>query len=88
MRTILAALVKSPVFRKQYIRVVVLETWKQQMGPLVVKYTKRLTIRKNILCIYVSSDALKHELRYSKDKIIAFMNEALEEQLISDVQIR
>lgn len=88
MQSILRELVKSPAMRRQYIRVVVHETWIEQMGPLVVKYTKKLSIRKNTLSVYVTSDPLRHELRYHKSKIIDMMNEKLGENLIQEVIIK
>ena len=57
------------------------------MGPLVVKYTKRLTINKGTLTVSVSSAPLRQELMFNKVKIIEMMNKAFGEELVKEVVI-
>lgn len=80
-------MVKAPGIRRQYLKVVMKTTWEEEMGPLVVKYTKRLTINKGTLTVSVSSAPLRQELMFNKVKIIEMMNKAFGEELVKEVVI-
>ena len=79
--------VKSPGIRKQYLKVIIKEAWTNLMGPMVVKYTKSLALKKGKLHINVTSAPLRQELLINKIKIIQNMNEAIGEQLIEDISV-
>lgn len=83
----MSELVKAPGIRRQYLKVVMKTTWEEEMGPLVVKYTKRLTINKGTLTVSVSSAPLRQELMFNKVKIIEMMNKAFCEELVKEVVI-
>lgn len=83
----MSELVKAPGIRRQYLKVVMKTTWEEEMGPLVVKYTKRLTINKGTLTVSVSSAPLRQELMFNKVKIIEMMNKAFGEELVKEVVI-
>ncbi len=87
LKELMAELVKSPGIRKQYLKVVMKSTWEEEMGPLVVKYTKRLTINNGTLTVSVTSAPLRQELMFSKARIIEMMNRAFGEELIKEVVI-
>ena len=86
-KELMSELVKAPGIRRQYLKVVMKTTWEEEMGPLVVKYTKRLTINKGTLTVCVSSAPLRQELMFNKVKIIEMMNKAFGEELVKEVVI-
>jgi len=61
------------------------EAWSTNMGPMVLKYTKGMTLRKGVLTIKVTSAPLRQELLLNKIKIIDMLNEFLGENLIEDI---
>ncbi len=63
------------------------DAWVEVMGPPIVKYTTKLSCAKSKLYVQVSSPALKHELNYSKEKIIQVLNEKLGEPVIREVVV-
>jgi len=62
--------------------------WEEVMGKTIARYTDKIQLIKDTLFIYTSVGALKQELIYQKPKIIARINEALNEQVITDVIIK
>ena len=79
--------VKSPGIRKQYLRVVIKEAWSNEMGPMVVKYTKKMSLNKGIITVTVTSAPLRQELLINKIKIIQMLNSALGEHLVNDLMV-
>ncbi|MDB4297305.1 DUF721 domain-containing protein [Flavobacteriaceae bacterium] len=53
------------------------EEWKNLMGPGVQTYTDKITLKGGTLIVKITSAALRTELSYGKEKIVAMMNEAL-----------
>ena len=64
------------------------DVWEEIMGKTIARYTDKIQIIKNTLFIYTSVGALKQELIYQKPKIIERVNEALHENVITDVIVK
>ena len=74
---------------KSGIRAVQIEdVWSDIMGKSIARYTDKIQIIKNTLFIYTSVAPLKNELIYQKPKIIERVNEAFNENVISDVIVK
>jgi hypothetical protein len=63
------------------------EVWENIMGKTVAKYTDKICIYGNKLCITTTIAPLKSELSYQKETIIQRVNEALGEKIIKEVVI-
>lgn len=61
--------------------------WKDEMGPVIAGYTKRISFTEGILTVCVSSAPLRKELMMGKDKLIKNLNEAIGTPVIREVQI-
>ncbi len=61
--------------------------WKEEMGPIISSYTKKLYFKDGLLKIYLTSAPLKKELSMNKIKIIENINAALGSPLVTDVEI-
>jgi hypothetical protein len=71
------------------LRAVQIETvWEEIMGKTIARYTDKIQIINNTLYIYTSVAPLKQELTYQKPKIIERVNEALHENVITEVIIK
>ncbi|HOZ96946.1 MAG TPA: DUF721 domain-containing protein [Niabella sp.] len=64
------------------------DIWKDIMGITVAKYTDKLQIIGNKLFIYTAVAPLRNELHFQKEKIIERVNEALGQQVISEVVLK
>ena len=64
------------------------KVWKDLMGEMVDRYTASLKVTNNKLIILITSGPLKHELAYSKDKLIAKINERMGDAFIKEIIIR
>ena len=74
---------------KSGLRAVQIEdVWEEIMGKTIARYTDRLQIINNTLFIYTSVGALKQELVFQKPKIIERVNEALHEQVITEIIVK
>ena len=62
--------------------------WEELMGKTIARYTDKIEIVNHTLIIYTAVGALKHELVYQKSKIIERVNEAFNENVISEVIIK
>jgi len=87
LKQLMQEYVKSPGIRKQYLRVVIKEAWSNEMGPMVVKYTKKMSLNKGIITVTVTSAPLRQELLINKIKIIQMLNSALGEHLVNDLMV-
>lgn len=87
LKELMQEYVKSPGIRRQYLRVILKEAWSVEMGPMVLKYTKKMVLTKGILTVTVSSAPLRQELILNKIKIIQMLNAAIGEHLIDDMNV-
>ena len=65
-----------------------LNSWEKIVGKMIAKHTQDVYINNKKLFIKVDSDALRHELLYSREKIKNSMNEEAGEELIEDVILK
>ena len=61
--------------------------WRKMMGEMIANRTTSISLRGGKLYLKVDSAALKHELTYSKEKIMELFNAELGEKAITDVFI-
>jgi hypothetical protein len=58
------------------------------MGTYITNHTTRIFYKQGKLFVYLESSALKQELFMARTKIIASLNERLQENLIQELIIR
>lgn len=63
------------------------EIWEKLMGKTIAKYTDSIKIFNKKLYIHTAVGPLKNELQYQKPQIIARVNEAFGETVITEVII-
>ncbi len=64
------------------------DVWEKLMGKTIARYTDKISIHGKTLYINTTVAPLKQELNYQKPKIIQRVNEALGENVVSEVVIR
>lgn len=64
------------------------DVWEQIMGKTIARYTDKIQIMNRTLFIATTVAPLKNELLFQKEKIIQRVNEALGENLITEIVIQ
>lgn len=63
------------------------QVWEELMGKTIARYTDKIEINNHTLFITTDTAPLKQELLYQKTQIISRVNEALGENVITEVVI-
>lgn len=69
-------------------KVNVRDVWAEMMGNGVSNYTTAIQLERDTLYVQLKSSALREELSYGKDKIIAILNEKLGKDVIKKLVLR
>ncbi len=64
------------------------ELFRQEMGPVVSRYTESVKLRKDTLLIKVSSAPLRMELMHSRMKLMESLNAKLGQSIIQKIVVR
>lgn len=62
-----------------------ISSWETIMGKTIARHTKEIYVKNKILYISLDSAALRQELAYAKDKIMALLNTEAKQLLIENV---
>ncbi len=80
--------IKNSRFKNEIQAYQIKEVWENIMGKTVAKYTESIQIIGKTLFISTPVAPLKNELSFQKDTILKRVNEALGENLITEVVIK
>nr|MBP9796117.1 DUF721 domain-containing protein [Chitinophagales bacterium] len=64
------------------------ELWETIMGKSIKNYTTGMHLYKGVLTVFIESAPLKQDLKFSKENIIARINEELGERMVKDIIIK
>src|SRR5690554_3050485 len=64
------------------------KAWHELFGEGVLKYTRNVYFRRNILYVHLSSAVLRAELLMNKEGLIAKINDYAEAPVVRDIVIR
>lgn len=62
-------------------------SWERLLGKPVARHTKRVFIRNQVLFVELDSPALKSDLNFHKDRILALFTKEFGNQLVKDLVI-
>ena len=65
-----------------------IHSWEKIVGTMVAKHTLDISIRKRVLFVKVDSSALRSELSFAKEKIIAALNREVEAKVVEEIVIQ
>jgi len=80
--------VETNNLQKGLDKIEVQEHWEKLMGNGVNSYTTSVQLNNSTLYVQLSSSALREELSYGKEKIIAMLNEAFGKEIIKKLVLR
>ncbi len=64
------------------------EEWEEITGKTISKYTRNIGLNGQVLTIYSDVAALKQELYFGKEQLVARINEYFGEQVVKDIIIK
>mgnify|MGYP001209454897 CR=1 FL=1 len=64
------------------------ESWDKVVGPLIAKYTQKVSSKNGILTIKVLNGALRFELMGMKSEIIRKLNKEVGKEVIKDIVLK
>jgi hypothetical protein len=67
---------------------VIKQEWSNIMGTVIAKHTTGLYLKGSELHLYFNSSIIKNEFLYNKEKAIKIINDALGQEIVSDIVIR
>ena len=59
--------------------------WPQVVGPFIAKHTIDLSVKNHVLFVRVDSDALRHELNYSKSLLLKSLNDRVGKTVLQEI---
>lgn len=74
--------------RSKYVEYQIRTFWKEEMSPMINRYTTDLFIKNHVLFVKVSSASVKHDLFLQRDQIRDLINKELEEPFLKEVVIK
>jgi hypothetical protein len=80
-------LVRAYGLNDKLLKTQIEQIWEQIVGKDLAKHTGRIDIDKTTLKIEITSSALRHELSFSKSKLISLINQELGKSVVTDIVI-
>jgi len=74
--------------RPKYVEYKIRTFWKEEMSPMVNRYTTDIKFKNKILYVHISSAAVKHDLYTDRNKIVDLLNDYLEEEYIKGIMFQ
>lgn len=74
---------ETPLLQRRLI-----ESWPEEVGPVVAKYTNDLKIFNQILFVHVSNPSLRSDLMMNRQKYVDKLNHRVGAQIITDIRFR
>ena len=73
---------------EQFLEKRAVESWDKVVGPLIAKYTQKVSSKNGILTIKVLNSALRFELMGMKSEIIRKLNQEVGKEVIKDIVLK
>lgn len=70
---------------KKFDEASLIESWPRLVGPIISRHTIKLSIRDKVLFVRLDSPGIKHDLRFTKDKILEILQQEYGKDLVGDI---
>lgn len=87
LKEVIEEMLRIQRLKKKLTEVRIRESWEKIMGPTIAMRTLDIQVKNKTLLLKINSAPLKHELSFSKEKIIKLLNDELGEKAIEEVTI-
>ena len=65
-----------------------IQCWPKVVGPFIASHTIDLSIKNKVLFVRVDSDALRHELNYSKSLLLKNLNDLVGKEVLTEIVLQ
>jgi hypothetical protein len=88
IKEVISELFESNHMKGKLAEVDVINNWEKIVGPMIAKQTEKIYFYKGKLFIHITSPPLRHELNYTRSKIVEVVNQFVGQEIIEDVVVR
>lgn len=88
IQEVIRELMDAKPMKSKMTEINLVNNWEKLVGAMIAKQTQKIILSNGKLYLQIESPALKHELTYSRSKIVELVNQFAGEDLIDEVIIR
>lgn len=88
IKDLVSSFIDAYNLRPKYIEFKIRSFWKEEMSPMINRYTTDISFKNKILYVNISSATVKHELHVDRNKIVKLLNDYLEEEYVKGVKFQ
>lgn len=63
----------------------IIGVWEQTVGSLIARHTTNLKLKNKVLFVKLDNAAMRSELSFAKQKLVLALNQALKEEVVSEI---
>lgn len=79
---------ENKVLRERFLESRVQQAWGEVLGPMVMKYTSNIYVKRRIMYVSLTSSVLRSELTLYRERLVESLNEHAGGSAIDDIVIR
>lgn len=85
LKEVLEALIRSYRMTGKLNEISVVQSWNKVTGPVISKHTRKIRMSHGRLYVTLDSAALRSELNYSRQRLIALLNEEAGSEVVKEI---
>lgn len=85
LKQAIQALINNFKIEERLNETAIISEWEIIVGKMIARHTSNIYIKNKILFVELDNAALRNELGYAKTKLIAAVNAAVKENVITDI---
>ena len=85
--TVIRQFLQMNGLEKPFLEHKLVQKWPELMGPLVQKYTGKISIQNGTLLVQITSAALRQELFIARKELIKKLNNEMNAEVITDIRL-
>lgn len=66
----------------------ILSSWEKVMGPHIARYTVKISLKNQVLTVFLNSSVMRNELSLAREKIIGMINKEAGADVVKEVHFR
>jgi hypothetical protein len=88
LKAVIESMLEAYQLKAKINEVRIINEWEKAVGPIVSQSTEKLYVRKGKLYVYLSSSVIKNELVFARQQIIKRLNDAIGEEVITELIVK
>jgi predicted nucleic acid-binding Zn ribbon protein len=88
LKAVIESMLEAYQLKAKINEVRIINEWEKAVGPIVSQNTEKLYVRRGKLYVYLTSSVIKNELVFARQQIIQRLNEAIGEEVITELVVK